>query len=205
VALVETQESQRLRRDELAAALQPLAEPLLRAGLIKPAAGSKAGVSFTTTCIGPKTAASVLAFFAAPGGQALLGRLHKLGITPRGSPPRDPVSAATPAPSGPLAGMTFVLTGTLQSMKRDEARDHIRRLGGAAAESVSRNTTYLVAGSDTGARKTERAAELGVKVLDEARFLELLRTAEAPTGGAGTVPPPAAPPPPSVAQPKLPL
>jgi DNA ligase (NAD+) len=201
VTLSETRDAPPARREELAAVVQPLAERLLQTGLVKPAAGGKQGTiaSLTTTCVGPKTAASVLAFFAAPSGRAVLDRLHELGIAPRGGrAPAEPAAAAS-APVGPLAGQTFVLTGTLQAMKRDEARDRIRRLGGSVADSVSRNTTYLVAGADTGARKTERAAELGVTVLDEARFLALL--AAPPKAEQNPAPP--TPSPPTVTQPEL--
>jgi DNA ligase (NAD+) len=70
--------------------------------------------------------------------------------------------------------MTFVITGTLMSMGRDEAEAMVRLLGGTAAGSVSRKTTYLVAGANTGATKTEAAAKFGVPVIDEERFLQLI-------------------------------
>ncbi len=193
VALFEAQEGAPAGPIPSAAELRALAAPLLAAGLVKAPAGRKGSVpSFTTTVIGPKTAASVLQYFASPIGRAVLDRLHDLGIAPRGGAAGGPAPGTAAAPAGPLAGMTFVLTGTLHSMTRDEARERIRRLGGAVAESVSRNTTYLVTGADTGARKTERASELGIPVLDENRFLELLRGAEPGPG-------------PAPAQPELPL
>lgn len=67
-----------------------------------------------------------------------------------------------------------MLTGTLTSMDRETAAAKIRAMGGSVASSVSKNTTYLVAGDNTGARKTEKAAELGVAVLDEKQFIEML-------------------------------
>jgi len=73
-----------------------------------------------------------------------------------------------------LSGKTFVLTGTLTSMDRESAAAKIRALGGSVAAAVSKNTTYLVAGENTGARKTEKATELGVAVIDEKQFLEML-------------------------------
>jgi DNA ligase (NAD+) len=166
-------------RAALLAQLTALAARLQAAGLLQVSAAKKASAAVPTyacTCIGYQTAQSVIAFFAAPASQALLQRLRELGIRPPGQataeqPPTDP--AAAPA-TGPLSGQTFVLTGTLVSMSREQAKERIRLLGGTAAESVSRNTTYLVAGADTGARKTERAAELGVAILDESRFLALL-------------------------------
>ncbi len=199
-ALADTQEALRARRrapaevglpadpDALLADLQARAARLQSAGLLQIGIGKKTGagaLAYTTTCIGYQTARSVMAFFATAAAPALLARLRELGIRPRGGPAAaalgaDPAVAALPA--GPLTGRTFVLTGTLTSMSREEARERIRLLGGAAAESVSGNTTYLVAGANTGARKTERAAELGVKVLDEPQFLALLaaRPAAAP-------------------------
>jgi DNA ligase (NAD+) len=75
--------------------------------------------------------------------------------------------------SGPLSGKTFVLTGTLESMSRDEAKEKIRAKGGAVSESVSKETSYLVAGENTGS-KYAKAQSLGVKILDEKEFLALL-------------------------------
>jgi NAD-dependent DNA ligase len=180
-------------RATLLAEIQTLGVHLQALGLAKPSRDRKAATAaakFATTCIGPSTAHSVLAFFQSEVGQALRQRLHGLGIELHGGAAGE--SGAPPPPAvGALAGKILVLNGTLASMSRDQASERIRRLGGAAVDSVSRNTTYLVAGANTGARKTERAAELGVKVLDEAAFLELLTAAEqAPPAP----PPPAAPP-----------
>jgi len=74
---------------------------------------------------------------------------------------------------GPLSGKSFVLTGTLESMSRDEAKEKIRALGGSIGESVSKETSYLIAGENTGS-KYQKATELGVKIIAEKEFLSLL-------------------------------
>ena len=74
---------------------------------------------------------------------------------------------------GPLAGKVFVLTGTLQSMSREEAVEALERLGARVSGSVSRKTSYLVAGTDPGS-KLEKAGQLGVETLDEDAFRALI-------------------------------
>ncbi len=79
--------------------------------------------------------------------------------------------------SDELAGLTFVLTGSMEGMTRDEAGEEIRRRGGSVSSSVSKKTDYLVAGAKAGSKLT-KADSLGVKVLDEKAFLELLGIAQ---------------------------
>ena len=129
---------------------------------------------YVTTAIGPKTALSVLTFFAGATGKAILKRLAELNINPQGGSAVETTTEET-AQEATLAGKTFVLTGTLASMDRETASAKIRAKGGAVASSVSRNTTYLVAGANTGARKTEKAAQLGVQVIDEEAFLAMIQ------------------------------
>jgi DNA ligase (NAD+) len=120
--------------------------------------------------VGPVAAASVLDFFASEKGEKLLKRLEQLGIAPgSGQTPPEKVSAAKP-----LAGKTFVLTGGLASMTRDEAFDRIRALGGTVSESVSRKTSFLIVGNDPGS-KLEKARSLGVKTLTEQEITDMLR------------------------------
>jgi DNA ligase (NAD+) len=73
----------------------------------------------------------------------------------------------------PLTGKTLVITGTLPSLSRDEAKDKIEAAGGKVAGSVSKKTDYLVAGSEAGSKLT-KAQELGITVLDETQLMELL-------------------------------
>jgi DNA ligase (NAD+) len=116
--------------------------------------------------VGGVLAQSLLQFFAEAHNREVIAQLRAAGVQwPEESPQR--------APAGALAGMTFVLTGTLPTLSRDEAKERIERQGGKVAGSVSKKTTYVVAGSEAGS-KLERAAELGVRVLDESQLKELL-------------------------------
>ena len=88
-----------------------------------------------------------------------------------------PVIARESAPgSSPLAGKTFVLTGTLQDLTREEAQRLILELGGKVSGSVSKKTDYVVAGADAGS-KLKKAEQLGVTILDEAEFRKLIESA----------------------------
>jgi DNA ligase (NAD+) len=123
-------------------------------------AGPLAGVP---SDIGPAVAASVEEFFASKPGRRLLARLKQLGIDPPGT-----VIAA-----GVFTGKTFVLTGTLPTMTRDEAAAKIEAAGGRVSGSVSKKTSYVLAGAEAGS-KLEKAQTLGVTVIDEAELLKLL-------------------------------
>ncbi|MBP1633509.1 MAG: ligase LigA [Acidobacteria bacterium] len=118
--------------------------------------------------IGPVVAESIREYFQEPRNQALLRRLREAGVRTEGPRPQAGSGSA-----GPLAGRTFVLTGTLSSMSRDEAAAAIGALGGKVSSSVSRKTSWLVAGADPGS-KLDKARELGVETLDERAFLALL-------------------------------
>jgi DNA ligase (NAD+) len=124
-----------------------------------------------TPDVGPVVARSVRSFLDEPANQALLRRLIEHGVRAADPEPAE-VPGAQPA-STPLSGQTFVLTGTLDSMSREEAARRIEALGGKVASSVSRKTTWLVAGRDAGS-KLEKARALGVAELDEAGFLALI-------------------------------
>ena len=117
--------------------------------------------------VGPRIAESVQQFFAADRNRDLLDRLHAAGVRPPGAAPRATGAGA------PLAGKTFVLTGTLPTLTRDEAKRLIVGAGGTVAGSVSAKTDYVVAGDNPGA-KLQRAEALGVAVLDEAGLRTLV-------------------------------
>ena len=76
--------------------------------------------------------------------------------------------------NGKLSGLTFVLTGSLEKMTRDEAKSAVRSLGGDVNESVSKTLNYVVAGSEPGS-KYDKAKKLGIKIIEEKEFLALLR------------------------------
>ena len=113
--------------------------------------------------IGPAVAASALEFFASVPGKRLLAKLSTLGIDPPG----------TVMEAGVFTGKTFVLTGTLPTMKREEAEQKILAAGGKVSGSVSKKTSFVLAGVEAGS-KLEKARELGVAVIDEAELRRLL-------------------------------
>ena len=121
--------------------------------------------------VGPVIAKSVAAFFASDYGKQIIDDLAKLGLN-MGDEAVAAAAAAERA-AGKLVGKTLVVTGTLQHFKRDEIQELIQKHGGKASNSVSKKTDYLVAGEEAGSKLT-KAQELGVKVLTEKEFLELI-------------------------------
>ena len=116
--------------------------------------------------VGPVAASSVLDFFSSTNGKNILRRLHRLGIRPAGVPKKEGLKNS-------LDGKTFVLTGTLPSLSRDEASELIRKAGGNVTGSVSKNTDYVVAGENPGS-KYDKAQKLKIAILDEDDFLKLI-------------------------------
>jgi DNA ligase (NAD+) len=114
--------------------------------------------------IGPRIAASVALFFQQPENVRLIAALRQAGVK---------MEEESSAGRKPLLGKTFVLTGGLASLTRDEARAAIHRAGGRLASSVSKKTDYVVVGKDPGS-KYEDAKRLGVTTLDEGEFTALL-------------------------------
>jgi DNA ligase (NAD+) len=124
--------------------------------------------------IGPVVAESVRSFADEPHNRALLDKLAAAGVN---------MASLQPEPSvvgpGPLAGKTYVLTGTLQTMTREQGEEAIERLGGKVSGSVSRKTTGLVVGADAGS-KLDKAKSLGVPLLTEDEFKALILASDEP-------------------------
>jgi DNA ligase (NAD+) len=116
--------------------------------------------------VGPVVAGHIAGFFREPHNREVIERLRRHGVH-WPAPSQAPIRR-------PLTGQTFVLTGTLESMTRDEAKERLQRLGAKVAGSVSAKTSCVVAGAEAGS-KLAKARELGIEVLDEAQFLALLR------------------------------
>jgi DNA ligase (NAD+) len=114
--------------------------------------------------VGPRISQAILEFFAQKANLALIESLLKAGVN---------MTAEKKQRSAQLAGLTFVLTGSLPTLTRDEAKARIEAAGGKTAGSVSKKTSYVVAGEEAGS-KLDKARELKIPVLDEAGLLALL-------------------------------
>lgn len=114
--------------------------------------------------VGVVVAESIAAWFSDPDNHSLIQKFSSLGVQPQYK------SKA----GGKLSGKNFVVTGTLESMSRDEAAEKIRALGGGFQTAVAKDTTYLVAGGKVGASKLKKAEKYGTKVIDEKQFLDLI-------------------------------
>lgn len=117
--------------------------------------------------IGKVVAESVLAYFADEDNIKMLQELKELGVEPE----------AVNLQGLPLAGKSYVVTGTLESMGRETAEDRLRALGATVTGGVTKKTTALIAGAKPGKGKTDKAAKLGVTIIGEPEFLQLLKAA----------------------------
>lgn len=117
--------------------------------------------------VGKVVAESIIAWFSSDESIELLEKFHRVGVSP-----------VYEKKSGTLEGKSFVVTGTLSEMSRDEAAEAIRRHGGTFQTTVGKDTTYLVAGGKVGASKLKKAADYGVQVIDEQALLRLLSGGE---------------------------
>ena len=120
--------------------------------------------------VGPIVAASIAHFFANGKNRSAVERLLACGFE------FAPVAASVASSAdSPIAGKTFVLTGTLPTLKRDAAKAMIEAAGGKVSGSVSKKTHYVVAGAEAGS-KLDDAQKLGVPVLQESEFLDLIKS-----------------------------
>jgi DNA ligase (NAD+) len=118
--------------------------------------------------VGPRVAQAILEFFAEEKNRNLIERLRAAGLT---------FTAEKKQKSSELEGLTFVLTGTMPNLTREEAKARIEAAGGRVSGSVSKKTSYVVAGDDAGS-KLEKAQALKVPVIDEAQLLKMLESCE---------------------------
>ena len=173
---IEEVASSKLLRDVLAyhetkgdkEATKEIAERLIKSGFAQPSKSKIDKQGSIVTEVGPVVAKSVLDFFGSSAGKKMLQRMKQLGVRPKS----EKVSAKKMAEL-PLAGKTFVLTGTLPSMTREEASAKIEALGGHVSGSVSKKTDYVLAGAEAGS-KLEKAKELGVPIIDEPTFRKMV-------------------------------
>lgn len=114
--------------------------------------------------VGEVVAESIVEWFAEPANQKLLAKFEKVGVKPQ----------EVKKVGGPLQGLKFAVTGSLESMGREQAAEKIRSLGGTFQSSVGKDTDYLVVGGNVGASKLTKAAKLGTKQIDETEFLKLV-------------------------------
>ena len=119
--------------------------------------------------VGPNTAEAIADWFARPANQQVIQKLHGFGVWPTSSRSRSADSAGP----RPLDGLTLVITGTLPTYSREEAKELIQNNGGKVTDSVSKKTNYVIAGENAGS-KLDKARQLGVPVLDEAGLLALV-------------------------------
>ena len=114
--------------------------------------------------VGEVVAESILAWFADPDNELLLDKFKKLGVNPY-----------FVQKTGKLVGKNFVVTGTLESMSRDQVADKVRELGGGFQTAIARDTTYLVVGKNVGSSKLAKAKKYGIKIINENNLVLLLR------------------------------
>ena len=129
--------------------------------------------------MGPQTSGAIVEWFVRPRNREFVDKLRRAGV-------RLEQEAPAASAEGPLAGLTFVITGTLPTMSREEATRLIEQHGGKVTDSVSRNTDYLVVGEAPGGTKYRKAQQLAVPMVDEARLRELVD--QGPGGATGDVP-----------------
>ena len=160
--------------DAVCAEIDALGSALAGRGLAKRAAGNSRPAKFLCT-VKPETARAMVGFFASDWGKAVCARLAELGVNPRSAS----FETGTDSENGPLAGATVVLTGTM-SEPRDAVAVKVKAAGGKVVDSVSKNTTFVVAGDAPGASKINKAGSLGIPVISESDLLARISSQPAP-------------------------
>jgi DNA ligase (NAD+) len=153
--------------EKLKKEIAEIAARLIDSNFAAPSKSKAEKESGIVTKVGPVVAKSVLDFFSGENGKKILKRMKELGIHPAS----EKISAKKAA-GLPFSGKTFVLTGTLPSLKREEASAKIEALGGKVSGSVSSNTDFVLAGEEAGS-KLDKAQKLGIKIIDEKEFLKM--------------------------------
>src|SRR5262249_31770001 len=172
-------EAKKLRRKDperyhaLQKDLAEVTDRLTKAGFAQQSKAKSMKGGGIVTEVGPVVAKSVLKFFESNAGEKTLRRMNDLGIHPTS----EKISAKKAAEL-PLAGKTFVLTGTLPSMTREEATEKIKALGGHVSGSVSGKTDYVLAGTEPGS-KADKAKQLRIRILNEVEFQEIIHSSSA--------------------------
>jgi DNA ligase (NAD+) len=156
------------RYERLKEQLEEIVKRLIKAGFAEKSKAKNEKELGIVTEVGPVVAESVLNFFGSDAGRNALRRMQQLGIHPRS----EKISREK-AMRLPFAGKTFVLTGTLPSLTREEASAKIEALGGHVSGSVSKKTDYVLAGAEAGS-KLEKAQALNIRILEEAEFRKML-------------------------------
>ena len=173
VAEVEERGARVRKYEQMNAQIEDLYDRLKKAGvksLLRKTKKRKGPPTIKVTSeIEREAAKSIIEFFGSEVGRTTRSRLKDLGIFPAGR--KAELSSDAHVPS--FSGKSFVLTGSLASMAREDASDEIRARGGSVGSSISNKIDYLIAGANAGS-KADKATELGVKIIDEEKFLEML-------------------------------
>jgi DNA ligase (NAD+) len=174
--ITESQRNERRKRQrELKAKANPIGLRLIEAGFAKLGSGEASSPWQANLLAGPVTSKSLLNWIESPIGRRTFQRLRELNISPKGETKEAAISA--------IAGKSFVLTGALPTLSRDEASELIREAGGNVSSAVSKDTDYVLAGENAGS-KLDKARELGITIIDEQKFQALLATS-GPTINSG--------------------
>ena len=156
------------RAEKLREQVEEIVARLLKSGFAERSKAKNEKELGIVSEVGPVVAGSVLDFFASETGRKTLRRMKQLGIRPASEKISREKAARLP-----LAGQTFVLTGTLPTMTREQASAKIEALGGRVSGSVSKKTDYVLAGTEAGS-KLDKAQALGVRIINEAEFKRML-------------------------------